>query len=476
MAERTWSAFRSEPREAAPPEGTAALAELALVERRSTDSVGESWVARAPDGTAVALWRAGGPEQPSEERSRRRDALSRLTQVRHPRLVPVLEVAERDQAVCVVSELDRGRSLRRVLAIATLTPAQAAIVAAGVLDGLHALHEAGLGHGRLHAGTVWVGHTGEVRLADWGLGPPAGGHDATPRGDHDAALRLFGSLRRSVRRPGPRRPAEAGALLQALDACGGPGEAADLLAGVRRRAGALLGEGTGEQAAHELALMVAALERDAEPPPAVAPPIVPQAGVAPSPAAIWRPARRPVRGVAVVLVLLVVAAIAGAAAVAGRQALSRGHAAAARPRPAPSGRTATPTATPAPSPSPSPSGARPLPALAPAVAGSITAVELQPLQGSCQPTQVCPVQVIVRLQPQPSAEDVRWSFRVFDRCTGATSTLPGAGVTALAGWPYVYGTSWPRLPEGRAVALVAVTEAPAAAASPAVLAGDGGSC
>jgi hypothetical protein len=110
------------------------------------------------------------------------------------------------------------------------------------------------------------------------------------------------------------------------------------------------------------------------------------------------------------------------------------------------------------------------------VAGPITAVELQPLQGTCQPTQVCPVQVIVRLRPQPSAQEIRWSFRVFDRCTGATSTLPGVSVTALAGWPYVYGTSWPRLPEGHAIALLAVTDAPASAASPAVLAAEGGPC
>ncbi|HSR25516.1 MAG TPA: hypothetical protein VLW53_18320, partial [Candidatus Eisenbacteria bacterium] len=63
---------------------------------------------------------------------------------------------------------------------------------------------------------------------------------------------------------------------------------------------------------------------------------------------------------------------------------------------------------------------------------------------------------------------------VFDRCTGATSVVPGASVTALAGWAYVYGTSWPALSASHALALVAVTETPAAAASPAVLAGGSG--
>jgi hypothetical protein len=79
--------------------------------------------------------------------------------------------------------------------------------------------------------------------------------------------------------------------------------------------------------------------------------------------------------------------------------------------------------------------------------------------------------VTVRLQPQPSAEEVRWSFHVFDRCTGTTDVLPGVSVTALAGWAYVYGTSSPSLPDTHPLALVAVTESPAAAASPAVLAG-----
>jgi len=117
-----------------------------------------------------------------------------------------------------------------------------------------------------------------------------------------------------------------------------------------------------------------------------------------------------------------------------------------------------------------------VPDLAPPTAGPITAIEIQPLQGVCQAGAACPVQVTVRLQPQPSAEEVRWSFHIYDRCTGATSVLPGVSVTALAGWAYVYGTSWPALTASHPLALVAVTEAPAAAASPAVLAGGTGPC
>jgi hypothetical protein len=117
-----------------------------------------------------------------------------------------------------------------------------------------------------------------------------------------------------------------------------------------------------------------------------------------------------------------------------------------------------------------------VPVLAPPAAGPITAIEIQTLGGSCHPDATCPVQVTVRLQPQPAAQEVRWSFHVFDRCTGTTVILPGASVTALAGWAYVYGTSRPALSATHPLALVVVTESPAAAASPAVLAGGTSPC
>jgi hypothetical protein len=179
--------------------------------------------------------------------------------------------------------------------------------------------------------------------------------------------------------------------------------------------------------------------------------------------------------VAAGLAVLLVIAVAGALAVTARNLRSRHIPAVPTPGRAASAPPATGLRV-APTPAPTPAGTRPVPMLAPAAAGPITAIEIQPLDGSCQPGGTCPVQVTVRLQPQPSAEEVRWSFHVFDRCTGATDVVPGTSVTALAGWGYVYGTSWPTLSANHPLALVAVTESPAAAASPAVLAGGSSPC
>jgi Protein tyrosine and serine/threonine kinase len=443
-----------------------ALAMLVLAERHGVPPPGEGWTARAPDGALLDVWRVGGLE--ASRRSLWLDELSPLASIRHPNLVPVLAVGEREGGVWVVSELDAGRPLRRLLAVARLTPEQAALVTVGVVEGMQALHQADRWHGRLDERTVHVGAAGQVRLGAWGLG--LDGHDREERRarDREGALRLLGRLGRSTGRP-PR----AADLLRALDACGArDGEEAALLVRAREAAVALLeGGGAGERAAHELAVVVGMLERDPAPQSPSAPQPPP---LAPhplrSPAAVWTPqthrARWLVAGLSALALVAIFIAVAAWYASSRSVAVVTHPMLSASPPPAPTQRapTAPPTA----------GGPRPVPAQGPAAAGPITAIEIQPLQGSCQPGAVCPVQVTVRLQPQPAAQEVRWSFRVFDRCTGATSVVPGASVTALPGWAYVYGTSWPALSASHPIALVAVTETPATAASPAVLAGGSG--
>ena len=462
MAERAESAVHRG-RDAVPPEAPAALAALVLAERRGLRPPGEGWTARAPDGALLDVWRVAGLD--AAGRARCVDALSALVAVRHPNLVPVLAVGERDGAVWVVSQADAGRPLRRLLAVATLTPEQAALVTLGVLDGLEALHGAGLGHGRLDERTVHVGPAGAIRLGAWGLGVDDQEGGERRERDREAAVRLLGRLGRSARRP----PRGAG-LHRALEACGErDGDQAALLARAREAAASLLDGGAAARAAHELAVLVGMLERDPPPLPRSAEP-APLAAAHPlrSPAAVWTPETHRARWLAAGLSALVLAALF--VTVTARYVGSQRVAAVPHPKPA----ATSPPARPAPAAPPAPAGPRPVPALGPATAGPITGIEIQPLQGSCQPGAVCPVQVTVRLQPQPAAQEVRWSFHVFDRCTGATSVLPGASVTALAGWAYVYGTSWPALSASHPLALVAVTETPAAAASPAVLAGGSG--
>jgi hypothetical protein len=444
--------------------GATPVGDLVLVERRRARPPGEEWSALAPDGRSVTVRRLpGGRQDPAAE------AFAALPHIRHRALVPVLSVGERGGELWIASELGRGRSLRRLLAVARLTPDQVALVVSGVLEGLDALEEAGRAHGHLDEDAVQVGPEGEVRLVGWGLAPRLD-DESERRRDRQAAARLFGLLGRGVHRSGLAGRRARAEMSGALDACVGTVEdPAAALEAARRSASATLAGEAGTRARRELAALVAALgpERVSGPAHSAG---AGRARPAPVPAGVWRRRRRPPL-VALGLALLLVAAVLGAAAVAARHpplrfpGAPRAPAALARPSATPARPTA-PARTPTPEPGP-----RALVQPAPPAAGQVTAVQVQPLQGSCEPDAACPVQVTVRLDPQPSAQEVRWSFRVVDRCTGTTSTLPGASVTALAGWPYVYGTGWPRLPSGRALALFAVTDAPAAAASPAILAG-----
>lgn len=107
---------------------------------------------------------------------------------------------------------------------------------------------------------------------------------------------------------------------------------------------------------------------------------------------------------------------------------------------------------------------------APPTAGAITAVDLRALT-ACAPAAPCAVRLEVRLDPRPDPQTVTWSYRVVDRCTGAAGTAPGGTVTVPAGATRADVTGTVPLPDAPAVALLAVTEVPASAASPPVLVG-----
>ena len=107
---------------------------------------------------------------------------------------------------------------------------------------------------------------------------------------------------------------------------------------------------------------------------------------------------------------------------------------------------------------------------APAAAGSVAGVDLRPLV-QCAPAAPCTLRLLVRLVPGSEAQAVTWSYLLIDRCTGAAATVPGGTVTAPAGAQRVAAVGTVGLPELKAVAVVAVTSLPAAAASAPVFAG-----
>ncbi|AYY13355.1 hypothetical protein EF847_12285 [Actinobacteria bacterium YIM 96077] len=114
---------------------------------------------------------------------------------------------------------------------------------------------------------------------------------------------------------------------------------------------------------------------------------------------------------------------------------------------------------------------------APESAGAINEVSLEAADGTCEADQPCPVRVEVDLEPAASSRQVTWSFDVVDRCGEDVATQPGVTVTAQAGWTSVWGDSQVDVPSGTALAIMAVTESPAnASSSPLLIPEDDGTC
>jgi hypothetical protein len=107
---------------------------------------------------------------------------------------------------------------------------------------------------------------------------------------------------------------------------------------------------------------------------------------------------------------------------------------------------------------------------APRSAGSVAEVDLRPL-GRCAPGAPCPVRLLVRLVPGPQPQVVTWSYRVVDPCTGTPAIAPGGSVTVPPQADRVAAMGTVPLPPLDSVAVVAVTDAPATAASQPVVVG-----
>jgi hypothetical protein len=368
---------------------------------------------------------------------------------------------------------------------AALTAAQAALITEGILEAMEALAEAGLAHGNLHANNVHVGRRGQVRIGDGGVLPLLRAGEAGTWAARDAAAvaKLLGRVagQNGVRQTAPDwRSSAAGALVEAAGAarqsCG-----PENVAALRRAAGQLLEEGTRERTAGEVAALVRAVapvSRTERPAPAPEPlPLPPPDPVPAGTAALrfalsWLLERRRPLGAVVALAVCLPALWLAAGWLGGLghrpAAVARGTPAVLRPTTAPA------QAAPAPA-APAPPGPRPVPELAPLQSGPISAVEISPLGDGCSAGADCALRVAIRLQPSSSSQPLAWTLKVFDRCSGATTELPGVQMTAGAGWNLASGTSYPSLPPGRSLAVMAVTTAPVQAASPPLLLPAGGS-
>ena len=116
---------------------------------------------------------------------------------------------------------------------------------------------------------------------------------------------------------------------------------------------------------------------------------------------------------------------------------------------------------------PGPKQPAPLPDLGPPAAGSITHLELRPLDG-CRPGTACNAVVQVAVQPQSTPTEVVWNFELFDRCGSLHESRPGGVMTVPAGQDRAAQTVSVALPAGSALTLIPVTTGPARVAGTAM--------
>jgi hypothetical protein len=107
--------------------------------------------------------------------------------------------------------------------------------------------------------------------------------------------------------------------------------------------------------------------------------------------------------------------------------------------------------------------------VAPPSAGQVAAVGLLAAAGPCIPAVPCVLALRIDLLPHHTATTVRLELELLDRCTGARSTVAVAPLRIPAAAPAGRSSVRVRVPAGPAPAIVAVTTAPARAASPPLL-------
>lgn len=369
--------------------------------------------------------------------------------------------------------------MRRLLGIATLTPAQAAHVMVEVLALLQPESES---YGAFDADDVLIDEDGSIRIAPHGFTP----------GTAAAAAELAGRLARNADRPAARnRPAQA-ALLTVLAQCAqnlATGDLAGALTELRRELEAMGADDA--RLRGELAALVAVplVRVGAEPAAAPTSDGLPQvaaaadvSGSAPPDGAATRgdegslpPAAGRVRRIPP-RALVPAVAVAVLAVVAIILAVLSGNSSAPK-----AGSSAPPALHHRHSSSPSPvapvAGNRPRPVHRPAplAAGPVSRVTLTPAH-TCAPGAACPVTLKVWLRP-PGLSRLTWRAALVDRCTGQTRTIDTGSMIAEPGWHAPYTDVRLRLPKKGSMALMAVVSAPVSAASrPLLVPAGGGRC
>lgn len=364
------------------------------------------------------------------------------------------EVAELPEQPAPERTAVDGVSLHRMLDRAKPSLAEAAALAAVLLEALATMHDARCTHGDLDCRSVQIGPRGDIRLD--GRKPKARARfdPDQRRADIRAAAAIVAEIGRSAGRPARSLTEREEKLVSRLEAAADP-RSLSRRGPLKAARGLELAVGRAEQlraARHgivELARAVAAADvptnDEIEARPAAA---GPGAAAAPPARSLPPPARRrPIsprvwKGAAIAAVVALVLGLElhffGDAIKRNAKVLFSGNAEAAPVDPRKPG---------------------PLPVLGPPAAGPITHLELRPLDG-CRPEAVCNTVVQVTVSPQEAPLDVAWAFELVDRCNGRQEPRPGGVFSIPAGRDRAVQTVAVPLPAGRSLTLVPLTSSP----------------
>lgn len=362
-----------------------------------------------------------------------------------------------------------GVTLGRLLAVATLTPAQAALLITDVVDQLELAHGPERHPTSLRRGAVKVSDSGQLTLECAG----------TPRSWDEIRDAVADLLRRIAANS---RSAELADRLN--EAIAESPDEDDLVRRVRSAAATEFDPGEEERTRRQIAALVSTvMGRDLPAAPVVKQSDVPIRPIQASSLAsnTWRPPtgkvwhrkkRRPSRrrAVFVLIALLLLIGMVWAAPKAWSE-LNRGWHTLLDPVDSSMPDEISPVSPPPPAPEAPPPAAGPgtapgpVDTALPSAAGPITRVAANFANGACEPGRPCTMRVDVGVDPAANLGAVTWNLTVYDRCTGVVQ--PGSDVTVPVppGAPTAYGIGNVALPPGSALAVAAVTTGPAAAAS-----------
>jgi hypothetical protein len=442
------------------------ITQVTWIDRLGRGAHGETWLARVGAMEICVAKRVLCDDGAAQQRLLRR--LGKIAACRDPALAPVVGMARDGDAVVVLRAFDPGASLSRIVSIGSLAARHVGALAEGILQGLTALEAAGLVHGAIDPGNVFVSGEGRITLCDAGLAPqpyPRTQRQADLEAMTSLLLDAWGSARRTtnpglatlLEQHGLSRGSKATAALDALLEVWPESDRANGRAGLGDFARRISGDGA--RAPRQVPLSaVSAIRLSSSP-------VLEMSDKSPgsSTDAIvlsQRPQSRiSGRGAGALLMVAVLLSLVVVLVLHHVPASPKGVT-------APAGQHPSARASPQPATSPGASARPGFAALqppAPAASGYIEGAALTVAPQGCAPGQACTLMSRINLG-QHATGTVAWEVVSVGRCSGAEIVLASASGTDEESYEYMWQNISAALPEGP-LALYTVTVSPVRVAS-----------